>query len=99
MSNSETPIKIRGRSLTVAVDGLTPIEISSIAGQVEERISLIEAKTKIPDTAKLATLAAFEFATELYNLKQRSEISGEADGKKIDELIEKLEKTIEKGLF
>ena len=99
MSNSETPINIRGRSLTVAVDGLTPIEISSIAGQVEERISLIEAKTKIPDTAKLATLAAFEFATELYNLKQRSEISGEADGKKIDELIEKLEKTIEKGLF
>jgi len=99
MTNTETQIKIKGRSMNVAVDGLSPIEINSIAGQVEERIKRIEEKTKIPDTAKLATLAAFEFATELYNLKQKSEVSNEADEKKIDDMVEKLEKTMEKGLF
>ena len=85
--------------MNVAADGLAPIEISSLVGQVEEKIKRIEEKTKIPDTATLATLAAFEFATELYRLKQKSEVSSEADGKKIDELVEKLEKTMEKRLF
>ncbi|OGR49983.1 MAG: hypothetical protein A2X34_06375 [Elusimicrobia bacterium GWC2_51_8] len=99
MTNTETRVKIRGRQMNVAADGLSPIEISSIVGQVEERIKRIEEKTTIPDTATLATLAAFEFAAELYNLKRKSEVNSEADGKKIDELVEKLEKTMEKGLF
>ena len=85
--------------MTVAVDGLSPIEISSIAGQVEERMKRIEEKTKIVDGSKLAILAAFEFNAELYNLRQKSEVNSEADGKKIDELVEKLEKTMEKRLF
>ncbi|MCX5786858.1 MAG: cell division protein ZapA [Elusimicrobia bacterium] len=99
MTNTETPITIRGRAITVSVEGLSPLEISSIAGKVEERIKRIEAKTKIADTSKLAILAAFEFATELENLKQKSEVSSEAEEKKIDELAAMLEKTMEKGLF
>lgn len=75
ITNVETQIKIRGRSITVAVEGLSPIEISSIACQVEERIKRIEEKTEVADTAKLCALAAFEFAVELYNSKQKVEVS------------------------
>ena len=99
MTNTETQIKIRGRAVNVLVDGLSPIEIGSIAGQVEERMKRIEGKTEIPDTSKLAILAAFEFAMELYNLKQKSEVTDKAEETKIDELVAKLEKTMDKGLF
>ena len=87
------------RIINVSVDGLSPLEISTIAGQVEEKIKLMGEKTKIADTSKLAIYAAFEFNTELYNLKQRSEVSSEAGEKKIDELVARLEKTLEKRLF
>ena len=76
--------------------GLVALEIVAIAGQVEERMKRIEENTKIVDGSKLAILAAFEFATELYNLKQKSEVSSEAGEKKLDELAARLEKVMEK---
>jgi len=75
ITDPETQIKIKGRFMNVAVAGLSPIEISSIACQVEERIKRIEEKTEIADTAKLCALTAFEFAVELYNSKQKVEVS------------------------
>ena len=99
MTGNETQIKIKGRAIMVAVAGLGPLEISNIAGQVEKKIDEIEAKTSIPDTGRLALLAAFEFATELHNLKQHAEASKEADSRTIDELIAKLEGAMEKELF
>ncbi|MDA8243820.1 MAG: cell division protein ZapA [Elusimicrobia bacterium] len=77
-----------------AVDGLTQIEQSSIVGQVEAKIKSIETKMKIADSSKLAILAAYDFAVELYNLKQRSETNLTADSKKIDEMVDKLRKTL-----
>lgn len=77
-----------------AVDGLSPIEQSTIVGQVEEKIHKIEEKLNIVDSSKLAILAAYDFAVELYNLKQRSETNREADSKKVDEMVERLERTL-----
>jgi len=91
MASNETAIKIRNRSFSVAIDGLTEIEIASIAGQVEKKMLELEESTKTADTSKLAVLAALDFAAELYNLKQRSESLRAADSRKVDELIEKLE--------
>lgn len=99
MTGKETQVKIKGRALTLSVDGLGPLEISAIAGQVEKKIDNIEEKTQIPDNSKLALMAAFEFATELYNLKQKSETANEADSRKIDELAGKLECALDKELF
>lgn len=99
MTGNETQVKIKGRFLTPSVDGLGPLEVTTIANQVEKKIEEIEKKTQIPDTSKLALMAAFEFATELYNLKQKSETTQEADSRKIEELVEKLESSLDKQLF
>ena len=96
MTNTETHVKIKGRAMNISVEGLEALEIVAIAGQVEERMKRIEENTKIVDGSKLAILAAFEFATELYNLKQKSEVSSEAGEKKLDELAARLEKVMEK---
>ena len=99
MTGKETKVTIKGRVLALSVDGLGPLEIATIAGQVEKKIDEIEEATKIPDNSKLALLAAFGFAAELYNLKQRSESSNEADSRKIEELTGKLEGALDKELF
>ena len=99
MTGKDTQVKIKGRVLTFSVDGLGPLEIASIAGQVEKKIDDIEAATKIPDNSKLALMAAFGFAAELYNLRQKSETSTEADSRKIEELAGKLESALDKKLF
>jgi len=89
--------RLRGRLVAFpAVDGLSPLQISAIIGQVEEKIKRVEEKTDTGDTAKLATLAAFEFAVELHNLRQKYETNMEADSKKVEDMISKLEKSIEK---
>ena len=87
---------MRGRLVNFpVVDGLTEMEMNLIIGQVEEKIKNIEEKMDIADTGKLATLAAYEFAVELYNLKQKSETNSKANLGKVDELIESLEKVLD----
>lgn len=99
MPNNEAVIKIRGRSISMAVDGLTELEIGNIADQVEKKMAEIEEKTNTADTSKLAVMAALEFAAKLYNLKQKSENTNEADSRKIEELVGKLESALDKELF
>jgi cell division protein ZapA (FtsZ GTPase activity inhibitor) len=95
MGTNDFEAKIRNRVIKFpAVDGLSPIEQSTIVGQVEEKINKIEEKLNIVDSSKLAILAAYDFAVELYNLKQRSETNREADSKKVEEMVERLERTL-----
>jgi len=95
MGTNDFEAKIRNRVIKFpAVDGLSPIEQSTIVGQVEEKIQKIEEKLNIVDSSKLAILAAYDFAVELYNLKQRSETNREADSKKVEEMVERLERTL-----
>ena len=99
MQNDDFVIKIRGRSLSISVDGLTELEVGNIAYQVEKKMSEIEEKTNTADTSKLAVMAALEFATELYNLKQKSDNNSGADSRKIEDLVAKLETALDKELF
>ncbi|HAN04353.1 MAG TPA: hypothetical protein DCQ25_03680 [Elusimicrobia bacterium] len=95
MGTNDFEARIRNRVIKFpAVDGLSPIEQSTIVGQVEEKINKIEEKLNIVDSSKLAILAAYDFAVELYNLKQRSETNREADSKKVEEMVERLERTL-----
>jgi len=73
MTDNETQLKIKGKVLNVIVDGLSPLEISAIAKEVEKKMNDIERKTDITDISKLAMMAALEFAIELYVCKRRSE--------------------------
>ena len=95
MRNSEMEMKVRGRLVKFpVVDGLSPLEMGNLIGQVEEKMRRIEEKTDTPDTSKLAMLAAFEFAVELYNLRQKSESDHEAESRKIDDMAARLEKAL-----
>lgn len=96
MTNNSISIKMRGRLVNFpVVDGLTEMEMNLIIGQVEEKIKNIEEKMDIADTGKLATLAAYDFAVELYNLRQKSETNSKANLGKVDELITSLEKALD----
>ncbi len=98
MSNNDFEATVRGRVIKFpVVDGLTPLELSVIVSQVEEKIKAIEEKTKVVDTSKLAIMAAFDFAVELDTLKQRSNTNLEADTKKLDEMVSCLEKSLEES--
>ncbi len=95
MNSNDFERKICNRVIKFpGVDGLSALEMEGIANQVEEKIKTIETRLKIADSSKLAILAAYDFAAELYNLKQRSETNQTADSKKIDEMVEKLRKTL-----
>ncbi|OGR51606.1 MAG: hypothetical protein A2049_09890 [Elusimicrobia bacterium GWA2_62_23] len=98
MSNNDFEAKVRGRTIKFpAVDGLTELELGGIVAQVEEKISQIEEKLNVVDTSKLAILAAYAFAVELNNLRQKSETNREADSRKVEEMVSMLEKTLEDG--
>lgn len=95
MASNDFEAKVRGRLMKFpAVDGMTDLEIGGIVAQVEEKINSIEEKLNIVDTSKLAILAAYDFAVELNNLKQRSETNREADSRKVEEMVAALERTL-----
>ena len=87
--------KVRGRLIKFpAVDGLTELELNGIVNQIEEKIKHIEETLNVVDTSKLAILAAYDFAVELHNLKQRSETNREADSRRLDDMTARLEKAL-----
>ncbi|MEI7482957.1 MAG: cell division protein ZapA [Elusimicrobiota bacterium] len=96
MTSNEPQVKIKGRVLNISIDSLTPLEIATISSQVEEKINDIEGKSQEADTSKLALMAAFEFAIELYTIKQTSMNVTEANSRKIDEMADKLERALHK---
>ncbi|OGS12071.1 MAG: hypothetical protein A2234_07185 [Elusimicrobia bacterium RIFOXYA2_FULL_58_8] len=95
MKNNDFEAKVRNRPIRFpAVDGLSPIELSTIVGQVEAKMDKVEEKLDIVDSSKIAIVAAYEFAVELYNLRQQSETNHAADSKKVEDMIAQLEKTV-----
>lgn len=96
MLNEKVPIEVRGRRMEVELEGLTPIEVTSIAGEVSDRMSDIErANPKVADTGKLAILTALEFAAELRRLKAQQENDRLAEDHKIDEMTVALQNALE----
>ena len=97
MNNNDFEARVRNRPIRFpAVDGLSPIELSTIVGQVEKKMEKVEEKLDIVDSSKIAIVAAYEFAVELYNLRQQSETNRTADAKKVEDMIAQLERTVEK---
>jgi cell division protein ZapA (FtsZ GTPase activity inhibitor) len=94
-NNGEFEAKIRNRVIKFpAVDGLSPLEMGTLVRQVGEKMDEIERELGIVDSSKISILAAYSFAVELYNLRQKSETNLEADSKRLDEMMARLEKTL-----
>ena len=97
MTETRHAIKVGRMHLSVSYDGLKPPEIAQIGDLVDRKFHQIAERTGIVDSSKAAALTAFEFAAELYNLRQRTEDTGEADAKKIDEISAGLERALAGG--
>jgi len=85
--NEKVEIEIFHRRLTVEMEGLTPMEINSLAQKVSERMNEVhDNNRKIADSSKLAILTALEFAAENYRLKEATATDRLVLERKLDEL-------------
>lgn len=98
MSNNDFEAKVRGRPIKFpAVDGLSELELGTIVNQITDEMKKIEEELGVVDTSKVAIIAAYSFAAQLYNLKQKSELNREADTRKVEEMVSRLEATLGDG--
>ena len=95
MLNDKVDIEIRRYKLTVEMEGLTPIEVNSLAGLVDDKMKEIEKDSNIVDTYKLALLTALEFAGEVARLKEQIDNQRRAEDRKMDEMIVALQNGVE----
>lgn len=98
MANNDYEVKVRGRFIKLpAVDGLSELEMGTIVSQITDEMTKIEDELGIVDTSKVAIIAAYSFAARLYNLQQKSETNREADTKRLDVMLSRLEKAVDGG--
>jgi len=90
----EATIQIFGREMRVSLEGLTPMEVSALADQVTEKMKEIQQHSGTADSSKLAMLACLHYAADLQQLRDRVDSGEEVGGKRIDDLIEKLESSL-----
>ena len=94
MLNEKVEIEIRGRRLLIEMEGLSPLEVDSLARLVTERIVQIEAETKIVDTSKLAILTALDIAAENQRLQVQLKDLGLTEKREVDAMTISLEKAL-----
>lgn len=98
MANNDYEVKVRGRFIKFpVVDGLSELEMGTIVSQITDEMTKIEEELGIVDTSKVAIIAAYSFAARLYNLQQKSETNREADTKRLDVMLTRLEKAVDGG--
>jgi len=68
--------------------------IAPVARYVEDKINELKRDTNIVDTQKLAVMAAFSIADELFRLKNTKEVTSGIMDKKTEELITMLDGAI-----
>ena len=95
MNNIDFETQVRGRLIKFpVVDGLSELEMGTIVGQVTDEMKKIEDELGIVDTSKVAIIAAYSFAARFYTLSEKSATNREADSKKLDDMVERLERTL-----
>jgi cell division protein ZapA (FtsZ GTPase activity inhibitor) len=95
MNNQEFTATVYNRHIKFpAIDGITDMEMDSIVKSVEKRMTRVSERLDIVDTSRIAIIAAFEFAAEVYTLSQRAETESGANTRRIDEMISKLESAL-----
>ena len=74
--------------------GLTPLEVQSLAGFVDERMREISSEFNLVDTQKIAVLAAINIALDYLQLKEK----GQSKGQDLTARLDEMEKTITAAL-
>ena len=95
MINDKVDVEIRRYKLTLEMEGLTPIEVNSLAQMVEEKMKEIERDSDVVDSYKLALMTALVFAGEVSRLKTQQENQRNLEERKLDEMIVTLQNGLE----
>lgn len=86
-----TTVTIKKMKLTdVYVEGLTPMDITIVAGDIEKKMNEIALKRNTVDSLKLALYACLYYAGNLQLKNNRKEKRTQEDEKQLDSAIEKL---------
>ena len=72
--NEKVDVLIYRRRLTIEMEGLTPMEILALAGEVTAKMEQVAAQDKkLADSSKIATLAALDLAADLMRLRDKTD--------------------------
>jgi len=87
-------VQIFGREYEMDPGGLTPLEVQSLAGFVDEKMREISTEFNLVDTQKIAVLAAINIALDYLQLREK----GQSKGLDLSARLEEIEKTITSAL-
>ena len=94
--NDKVDIEIFQRRLTVEIEGLTPLQINTLAKQVSEKMEdIANQNNKIADSSKLAILTALDFAAELNKALDNNETSRRVLENKLEHMTLALKEALE----
>lgn len=86
--NEKVVVDIFKRRIPVEIEGLTPLEIITLARTVSEKMEEVARNNeKVADSSKLAILAALELAADLARVKDAHHTAARMAENKIEELI------------
>lgn len=94
MAKKGIEVSVRRIPLEVAIDGIEPMEISTLVSMVEKRMQDIADRTGTIDTLKLALSTAMEFAAEVYIKGMDKGAKTQEEMHRVDELILKLQSCV-----
>jgi len=81
----------------IEMDGLSELEVLSVADQVNERIRRLAKDHNIVDSRKLALMAALEFAADLQRIQAAARNVEAVSEGKLESMILALERAMEPG--
>ena len=87
-------VQIFGREYEMDPGGLTPLEVQSLAGYVDERMREISNELGLVDTQKIAVLAAINIALDFLQLREK----GNSKGQDLTARLEEMEKALTKAI-
>lgn len=89
--NEKVDIEIFKRRLSVEIEGVTPLEISTLAKQVSDKMAEIAAQNKtIADSSKLAIMTALHFAAELSKARDAQDTGRRVIEHKVEQVTDAL---------
>jgi cell division protein ZapA (FtsZ GTPase activity inhibitor) len=95
--SQRVPVTIRRIGLdNVSFEGIEPMEIASLAADIEKKMEQIALERKTADTIKLALYVTLEYAAAAYLKNMTSDVKSKEASQQLDEAIIKLRGCLEK---
>ncbi len=94
LSSDRVRVQIFGREYEMDAGGLTPLEVQSLAGFVDDKMREISEKFAVVDTQKIAVLAAINIALDYLQLRERSHPGADTTSPRLETLNQILDKAL-----